>query len=132
MHPLFKIKENIYLFLYNKKVSVLHTLRILSILFSIGGVGLMVYFYGFPHTFGEKENLIKIFKALFAYYILSYFIRLIYSFEIRAFIKETWTEGFFLAILLADAIGYFVFGQTWLEDFINWFGFINFYEVHGA
>ena len=72
MHPLFKIKENIYLFLYNKKVSVLHTLRILSILFSIGGVGLMVYFYGFPHTFGEKENLIKIFKALFAYYILGY------------------------------------------------------------
>ena len=50
MHPLFKIKENIYLFLYNKKVSVLHTLRILSILFSIGGVGLMVYFVGMSNS----------------------------------------------------------------------------------
>lgn len=132
MHPFFKIKENIYLFLYNNKVSVLYTLRILSILFSIGGVGLMVYFYGFPHSYGEKENLIRVFKGLFAYYIFSYFIRIIYSFEIRRFLKETWAEGFFLAILLADAIGFFVFGQTLLEDFINWFGFINFYEVHAA
>ena len=112
MHPFFKIKENIYLFLYNNKVSVLYTLRILSILFSIGGVGLMVYFYGFPHSYGEKENLIRVFKGLFAYYIFSYFIRIIYSFEIRRFLKETWAEGFFLAILLADAIGFFVFGQT--------------------
>jgi Trk-type K+ transport system membrane component len=132
MHPFFKIKENIYLFLYNNKVSVLYTLRILSILFSIGGVGLMVYFYGFPHSYGEKENLIRVFKGLFAYYIFSYFIRLIYSFEIRRFLKETWAEGFFLGVLLVDAIGYFVFNQTWLEDFIDLVGFINFYEVHAA
>lgn len=132
MQSIHKIKENLYLFLYNKKVSVLHTLRILSILFSIGGVGLMVYFYGFPHTYGEKENLINVFKGLFAYYIFSYFIRLIYSFEIRKFIKDTWAEGMFLVILLIDAIGFFVFNQTLLEDFIDWIGFINFYEVHAA
>lgn len=131
MHPVQKFKEKINLLLYGSKNSTLNILRVLSVIFSGFGIGLMIYFYGFTLSFEEKEQITKIFKGLFGYYILSYGLRVLYSFEIRNFIKQTWTEGLFLGVLLADAVAYYLFNEPFLEDIIRAAGVDNVHEVHG-
>lgn len=126
------IKEKINIFLYNNKSATLKALRIISVISSLFGIALMVYFYGFPLSDFEKDNVIGIFKGLFAYYIFSYVVRILYNFNLKNFFKETWMEGILLGFLTIDACGYFFFDQEWIIDLIEWLQLPNPHEFYGV
>ena len=126
------IREKINIFLYNNKSATLNAFRLISILSSVFGIGLMVYFYGFPLTYTEKDNIIGIFKGLFAYYIFSYLIRIVYNFDLRSFFKETWMEGILLGFLMIDALGFFLFDQEWIINIIEWAELPNPKDFYGV
>ena len=110
------VEERVKLFLYNNKNVTLRSLRIISVLVGILALGLMVYYYGFPHTKSEKETLVFNFKGLFGYYILSYAIRMLYSFDIKGFVKNAWQEASMLTLLFIDASGHFIFETNILHN----------------
>ena len=67
------LKERVKLFLYNNKNIALRSLRFFSVLTGIFALGLMVYYYGFPHSNTETQELVSYFKGLFGYYIIIFF-----------------------------------------------------------
>ena len=109
------LKERIKLFLYNNKNVTLRSLRFISVIVGIYALGLMVYYYGFPHTKAETVKLVSYFKMLFVYYVLSYAIRLLYSLHIKSFIKSSWHELVLLLLLSVDGIGYYLLDENILH-----------------
>ncbi len=119
------IEERVKLFLYNNRDLTLKSLRWISVVVGVFALGLMVYYYGFPHTGAETEMLVSYFKGLFGYYIFSYFARMLYSFDIKEFIKSTWHEGIMLVLLFLDATGYYLFDTEILHAIFDLFGSEN-------
>ncbi len=109
------LKERIKLFLYNNKNVTLRLLRFFSVIVGIFALGLMVYYYGFSHSNAETEKLVSYFKGLFGYYIFSYLIRMLYSLQIKSFIKGSWHELVLLLLLSVDAIGYYALDENILH-----------------
>ena len=103
------IREAINIFLYNNKDVTLRSLRFISVIVGVFALVLMIYYYGFPNSHSENEKLTSYFKGLFGYYIFSYIIRLMYSFDLKNFIKESLGEAFLLFLLTVDAIGFYGF-----------------------
>lgn len=116
------VEERVKLFLYNNKNITLRSLRIISVMVGILALGLMVYYYGFPHTIGEKEMLVANFKGLFGYYIFSYAVRMLYSFDIRNFVKSSWFEASMLAMLFVDATGHYLLKVNILHNLFDALG----------
>lgn len=116
------IKEAINLFLYNNKDVTLRSLRFISVIVGVFALGLMIYYYGFPNSDAENEKLISYFKGLFGYYIFSYVVRFMYSFDLKNFIKGSVGEISLLFLLTIDAVGYYGFNVNILHMLFNAFG----------
>ena len=111
------VSERVKLWLYNTRNFSLKTLRIISIISSIFGVGLMIYFHGFEHTVVEKSKLLFLLKSLFGYYVVSYFIRLIYTLDLRQFFKQHRIETGVLSLLVIDAFLFYFFDYNGIFKF---------------
>jgi len=103
------LKEAINIFLYNNKNSTLRSLRFISVIVGFLALGLMIYYYGFPNSDADNEKLISYFKGLFGYYIFSYIIRFMYSFDLKNFFRGSLGEVSLLFLLTIDAIGFYGF-----------------------
>lgn len=101
------IRERFQLLLYSSRTIALNTLRIISIVSSVIGIGLMVYYHGFEHSSAGKMKLLFLLKGLFFYYVTSYFIRFLYTLNIKTFLRENWFESLLMLILAMD-VGLFV------------------------
>jgi trk system potassium uptake protein TrkH len=125
------IRERIKLFQYNTRSFSLQTLKKMSIISSVIGVGLMVYYHGFDHSADHKNNVLLLLKGLFAYYFFSYGVRLIYSTKLFKFLKENWLESVMLSILIADVGLYLVYGIQFIKDLFVRIGFGRDLDLYG-
>ena len=125
------VSERVKLWLYNTRNFSLKTLRIISIISSIFGVGLMIYFHGFEHTVVEKSKLLFLLKSLFGYYVVSYFIRLIYTLDLRQFFKQHRIETGVLSLLVIDAFLFYFFDFKLIGKVFYWMGFGTDLDLYG-
>jgi trk system potassium uptake protein TrkH len=112
------IRERIKLFQYNTRSFSLQTLKKLSIISSIIGVGLMIYYHGFEHSAEFKGTLLFLLKGLFAYYFFSYCVRLLYSVKLFSFLKQNWLESVMLSVLIVD-VGLFLSHDIHLIKYLS-------------
>ena len=119
------IEERTKLFLYNNKNVTLRSLRFISVIIGFFALGLMVYYYGFQHNDAENEKLVSYFKGLFGYYVLSYVVRILYSFDVKDFFKNSWHEFVLLLLLTIDATGFYFFDSNLLQGFFESLGSNN-------
>lgn len=119
------IEERTKLFLYNNKNVTLRSLRFISVIIGFFALGLMVYYYGFPHNDAEDEKLVSYFKGLFGYYVLSYVVRILYSFNVKDFFKNSWHEFVLLLLLTIDATGFYFFDSNLLQGLFKSLGSDN-------
>ena len=116
------IEERTKLFLYNNKNVTLRSLRFISVIIGFFALGLMVYYYGFQHNNAENEKLVSYFKGLFGYYVLSYVVRILYSFDVKDFFKNSWHEFVLLLLLTIDATGFYFFDSNLLQGLFETLG----------
>jgi len=119
------IEERTKLFLYNNKNVTLRSLRFISVIIGFFALGLMVYYYGFQHNDAENEKLVSYFKGLFGYYVLSYVVRILYSFDVKDFLKNSWHEFVLLLLLTIDATGFYFFDSNLLQGLFKSLGSNN-------
>ena len=119
------IEERTKLFLYNNKNVTLRSLRFISVIIGFFALGLMVYYYGFQHNDAENEKLVSYFKGLFGYYVLSYVVRILYSFDVKDFFKNSWHEFVLLLLLTIDATGFYFFDSNLLQGLFESLGSKN-------
>ena len=123
-----RIRERINLLLYDSRSIVLKTLRVLNILISLGAIGTILYYYGYPQTPDSKAFLLNIIKGSFAFYVFNFFTRLIYDHEPRKFARENWFEAVMMFILVAEGISYNFFDMLILESVFKSIGFESFVD----
>lgn len=97
-------REKVNLFLYSSKERNLRILRYISFFISISAICTLVIYYGFSLNFENKQVLISIIQGSFAFYIISYLIKFLYTFEPKRFLQENWFEGILMSLLIVDGI----------------------------
>lgn len=119
-------REKFNLLIYNNKSFTLKSLKIVSLIFSLGMIGSLIYYYGFPISEVTKEVILQWMKASFVFYIVSFIVRFLYSFDIKQFLRSNWLEGVLYFLLVIDAIGYFLFDFPIIRNLFLGIGFENF------
>lgn len=109
-------REQLLLFIYQNKEPVLKALRSLRIIASLLVLGVFAYYYGFPHPPERQQLLLKITNGVFGFFIASYLIRVFFSLNSWAFIKNSLFEAVLIFLLLFDVTSVFLFGFKAVEN----------------
>lgn len=123
-------REKVNLFLYASKERNLRILRYASFFVSLFAVTLLVIFYGFKIEESTKHLFITFIKATFAFYVVAYLIKFIYTFEPLKFLKETRLEGILMLLLIIDGTSHFLFNIPLIQNFFYQLGFHNFTDIY--
>lgn len=75
-------------------------------------VGYLIYYYGYPQSSESTYTMILIVRGSYAFFMISYLIRLIYDYEPRKFIKTNAVEGILVFILFFDLLSSLFIGQS--------------------
>ena len=110
------MRELLYSFLYDSKDRVLGVLKVLTKFAALLAFGLIVYQNGFILTKLETTVIHEIFEVLFGVFAVNYFVRLLYSFERIAFIKDGWFEGVVMMIILLTGLNSLLFDMPIVES----------------
>lgn len=121
-----KLRERINIKLYDSKENVLRLLGVLNLLVSMSAIGTLIYMYGFPHEPEEKVMLLSVIKISFVFYILRFFIRLLYDFHPKTFLKKHWFEGLIMIFLIVEGIAHNVFDSLVIEELFERMGIASF------
>lgn len=123
-------RERVNLFLYASKERNLRILRYASFFVSLFAFTLLVIFYGFDLERTTKALIISIIKGTFAFYVLAYIIKFIYTFEPLNFLKKTRLEGILMLLIVIDGISYFLFNIPLIQNTFYRLGFHNFTDIY--
>jgi trk system potassium uptake protein len=118
-------REKVNLYIYDSKERNLRILRYASFFVSVAVIGVIVYYYGMPQTTERQKVLLNIIKVSFGFYVLSYLIRFLYTFEPKKFLSSTWFEAVLMALLVIDGTSYFLFNTPLVINFFQALGFEN-------
>jgi trk system potassium uptake protein TrkH len=123
------IRERINIFLYGTKEKVLRAGRFLNLIVSLLSIVVLIYYYGFPHSPEEQDQLLMIIKGSFAFYVLHYLIRIVYDFSPLKFIQNSWFEGLLMLLLVVEAVSYNLSGTLLVEALFQRFGVTSFTDL---
>jgi potassium uptake TrkH family protein len=123
-------REKANLFLYASKERNLRILRYASFFVSLFAVTLLVIFYGFEIEESTKAIFVSIIKGTFAFYVLAYIIKFIYTFEPLNFLKKTRLEGILMLLLIIDGTSHFLFNIPLIQNTFYQLGFHNFTDIY--
>ena len=124
------VREKINIALYDSKESVLRLFKIGSFIIATFILSLLVYKFGFSPDQEIKGWIIIAIKASFIFYILKYCIDILYSYEPKKLIRETWFEGLLLFLIVINAISRLFLDQSilnWAGQQLELFHLENFY-----
>ncbi len=123
-----EIRERINLFIYDSKTLVLRLLSLLYVLVSLGSIGVLLYYFGFPLTLAEKKFCFTLLQYSFGFYIFRFLAKIFYTFDPKQFLKNNWFEAVIMGILLIEGISYNVFGVLLLQPLAQAIGIEDFNE----
>lgn len=111
-----EFRESINLKIYNSKETVLKSFRVMSVIVAFLAVASMVYFHGFNVDKATEQALLLVLKWSFAFYILKYLVRLLFSFSPIKDIKESIFEVALMFIILVNFFVKFFFGLELIHE----------------
>lgn len=108
-------REKVNLRLFESKERVLKILTWLTLLFSLGSLVAIVYYYGYPQTKESQDVVHLIIRLSLWFYILKYLIRIFYDFHPGIFIRENRMDGIVFLFLVAEQVLYFTTGGDYFN-----------------
>jgi len=119
------VLERFNQFIYDTKSSVLGIVGFISTIATMATIGLIIYVVGFPATAENMTFIEKVMDVVFQVFAITYFVKVIYSFERIKFIKETIYEAILMVFILITAIGHALFSQDILHTLTGYFSHIS-------
>lgn len=92
-------------------------------------IGVLIYYYGFPHDDDEKYALLRIIEYSFGFYVLRYIVKFVYDYSPKDFLRRNWFESMVIALLIIEGIAYNFFDTMLISKFFIWLGFEGFGDV---
>lgn len=120
-HLFNRIREMIYLMIWDKKVPIMNFFRISSFFVSLLTVVSIVFFYGYKHSPNSDKAFYYILYFSFSFYLFKYIITLLFNYQVSKFIKKTWFEGSVLLIWFINVILYLFFNIDLSHVILNYF-----------
>jgi potassium uptake TrkH family protein len=124
--------ERLNSLLYGSKERIYYLLRLLTYFNSLVAIGLLIYGYGFNLTHEEVARIFVWLDAAFVIFVITYLLRILYSFRRREFVKRTGTEAVMMGLLITNGIANYIFNYQILREISDWLEFTNytsFYEI---
>ncbi|MDO1444749.1 potassium transporter TrkG [Rhodocytophaga aerolata] len=122
--------ERLNRLLYSSKDRVYFLLKIVTYINSTLAACLLVYGYGFNLSTEETSRIFKLIDLVYLVFVIIYAIRLLYSFQRRAFIQRTSTEAVIMFLLVINGIITNVFAFSILYQTSLWLGIKNYNAFH--
>lgn len=110
-----QLKERINLALYDSKTKVLSGLNFASLIVSMIVIGGLFYSFGFPATDETKALIVTITKSSLLFYIIKYILNIVYSYEVKKFIKDTRIEGLLMLFIIINFLSSLFCSQSILD-----------------
>lgn len=132
MMSLNTFREKVNLKLFSSKDTVLFIFRIQSALVAAMALAVLVYIVGFPQNDEIRRIEIFFMKFLFGFYVLNYFVRFLYTFEPRKFIRSTWLELILIGVIVVEALSTLLFDAPLVKNLLDLFGaegYLHFYHI---
>lgn len=82
-------------------------------------MGLILFFYGFPHDPEEQSLIVRAILSLFAFYALLFVTRALLARRFGAFLKENWKEFLLMLLLSVDSISVLVSNAPFFLGFLG-------------
>ena len=109
------MRESLNRFIYDTRTRVNRFFRITTGVSTFVAAGLIIYIIGFPQS-DTKVDLVRFsMDFIFGIFALSYFVKLIYSFERIRFIKDTWFQAIIMSLIVIFGVNKYVFSYSLLE-----------------
>ncbi len=102
-------------FLYDTRPYVLRIVRSASAIATFVAIGLILYLIGFPADSDYYPTVFAFMEVIFGVFAISYFVKLLYSFERRALVKESWIEAIVMLLIASTGIAKLFFDHSILE-----------------
>ena len=115
----FKIRESINSVLYDWKEPIFKSSRVLSIIVSFTALVFLIFYYGFEHSPKELAYIFYYFQGVFGFYVIRYFLKVLFQFNLWNYIKENWIETFFIFYLIIEGINYHFYDNLIILEFIT-------------
>jgi trk system potassium uptake protein len=116
------LRERINLALYDSKERVLNLFRLLHVFVSLGAIGVLIYYYGFPQTSETADSLLDWIQYAFLFYIVKFGVRILYDYNPRQLIRNNLFEVIVLGILIAEGISFNLTGTLIITKIFSVFG----------
>lgn len=116
------LRERINLALYDSKERVLNLFRLLHVFVSLGAIGVLVYYYGFPQTSETADSVLDWIQYAFLFYILKFSVRLLYDYNPRQLIRNNLFEVIVLGVLIAEGLSFNLTGNLIITKVFSVFG----------
>jgi trk system potassium uptake protein TrkH len=122
-------REAVNLKLYKSKSWVSTFLNYLSILVSLGVLGSLLYYYGYPRQVVDRDLILLIVHISLGFYVFKYVLGYVYSFQPLTYFQETWREGLAIGFILLNGFSILFFNINfveWMEAKFDFPGFNDF------
>lgn len=116
------LRERVNLALYDSKDRVLRLFRFLHVFVSLGAIGVLIYYYGFPHSPEEAIALIDWIQYAFVFYIIRFLVRVVYDYNPKQLIRDNLFEFIVLMILIVEGVFYNITGDLIITEVLSWLG----------
>ena len=120
-----ELRERINVALYQSKDRVLSGLKGLNLLISASALFVLALYYGFPNESETANRLLGFVKFSFGFYVVQYITRLLYDFQPREFLRQTWFEAAVTVVLIIEGFSDLFTGELLINRFIQNIGFIS-------
>lgn len=127
-----KLTSGLNNLLYDSKDKAALLIKIITFIASTAAIGILVYVYGFEPAIKNIETAFNFLDFIFGIFLLTFCIRLVYSFQKTEFLKSHTLEATLMALIFINIILSIFFNQRVIEDLLLHFfseNVISFYRV---
>lgn len=121
------ISENLNRVLYDSRPMALKITRFVMSIATFGGLILLIYAYGFDPRKKNHDLLLQLTDLVFAIFVISYLVRLLYAFRRTEFFRSTYLEAIFIGLILLNGIINQFFGNFLMIALYQWLGGESYY-----
>lgn len=127
-----KLTSGLNNLLYDSKDKAFFLIKIITFIASIAAIGILVYVYGFEPALKNVETAFTFLDFIFGIFLLTFCIRLVYSFQKTEFIKSHTLEATLMTLIFLNIILSIFFNERVVENLLLHFfseNVISFYRI---
>ncbi|RIJ33451.1 ATPase [Pontibacter oryzae] len=108
--------------LYDSKLTAYKIMRRTTYVLTLVAVGLLIYAHGVVEKQATLQMLYYAIDGILAIFVIIYFLRILYTFERKKFLRRTWFEGILMGIVFVNQVFTYMLGIPLIYNIFDGIG----------